>query len=246
MKVIDAVWEQRNLGIHAYEIEMEMGDIQEEFENQIRNMSADYISVKLPTGMTEFLNIIQANGFTYCEDLIHVRHDLHSTQRNSIQQRMYDLISYHMMDESEILELKQEIKDGMFSTDRFSTSGRFSKEQCANRFSNWVDDLLSNGAIPYVMEYKGQHSGFIILTTKDDKVYQSVLGGAYAKFRKSGLGIVQKEQEIVKNLGGKYVETTVSSNNIGQLKALIANGYMPVLIEHVFIKEVKNGGKFDE
>lgn len=235
MKVIDAVWEQRNLGIDVCEIELEKGDSQEEFENQIRNVSADYISVKLPSDMSHLIDMIQANGFSYREDLIHVRHDLHPIQRSSIQQRMYDLVSYHIMNDTEILELKQEIKDGMFSTDRFSTDERFTQEQCTNRYANWVDDLLSNGAIPYVMEYKGQHSGFIILTKKDDKVYQSVLGGAYAKFRKSGMGIVQKEQEIVKQLGGKCVETTVSSNNVGQLKALIVNGYVPFSIDHVFV-----------
>lgn len=48
--------------------------------------------------------------------------------------------------------------------------------------------------------------------------------------------MVQKEQEIVKKLGGKKLTTNVSSNNPSQLKALVANGYVPVTVQHVFVK----------
>ena len=56
------------------------------------------------------------------------------------------------------------------------------------------------------------------------------------KFRKTGLGIVVKEMEIVKSLGGKKVTTAVSTNNANQVKALIMNGYIPSKIDHVLIK----------
>ena len=48
--------------------------------------------------------------------------------------------------------------------------------------------------------------------------------------------LVQKEQEIVKSLGGKFVSTNVSSNNVNQCKALLANGYTIRNINHVFVK----------
>ena len=62
--------------------------------------------------------------------------------------------------------------------------------------------------------------------------------GKKRKYRKSGLGIVQKEQEIVKGLGGKRVLTAVSSNNPGQLRALITNGYITTHIEHVIVNHI--------
>lgn len=234
MKVINAIWEKRNLGIDVVEVEISRGDSAEEVSEKLNKIKADYVSVKLPSYLTEFLDIIQHKGYVYREDLIHVRHRLQSIPRTAVQQRMYDTISYHEMSSRDICELKSEIERGMFSSDRFSIDSRFTKEQCANRYVNWVDDLLINGAKPFVMEYKGEHSGFIILKTEDKKTYQSILGGAYEKFRNSGLGIVQKEQEIVKILGGICVETTVSSNNVAQLKALIQNGYIPYDVVHVF------------
>ena len=234
MKVIYAVWEKRNIGIDVVEVEIEKDDTVEEVSERLDQIKADYISVKLPSYLTEFLDVIQYKKFLYREDLIHVRHRLQHIPRTAVQQRMYDSVSYHEMNSKDICELKSEIERGMFSSDRFSIDSRFTKEQCANRYVNWVDDLLINGAKPFVMEYKGEHSGFIILKTEDKKTYQSILGGAYEKFRNSGLGIVQKEQEIVKKLGGTCVETTVSSNNVGQLKALIHNGYIPYDVVHVF------------
>lgn len=50
------------------------------------------------------------------------------------------------------------------------------------------------------------------------------------------MGTVLKEMEYVKNLGGKKVYTSVSSNNIRQLRNLIINGYIPTGVDHVFVR----------
>lgn len=124
-------------------------------------------------------------------------------------------------------------------TDRISQDTNFGKEKAAERYVNWVEDMLSKGALPYVMVYKEEAVGFIILQSKDKNTYTSVLGGGYKKFRSSGLGVVQKEQEIVKMLGGKRVITHVSTNNPSQLRALILNGYLLKDVQHVFVKHKK-------
>ena len=238
MKVIDAFWEKRNLGIDVLEVEIENGDSILKVDERLKNLKADYISVKIPSSMPEFMEVVQQNGFFFREDLIHVRHDLSEITRTAMQQRLYEKMSYRVMTEEDIIILYNEIHKGMFSTDRFSLDEKFTPEQCANRYANWIDDLRAKGAIPYVLMYKEEPSGFIIVISDDNKTYQSVLGGVYEKYRKGGLGAVQMEQEIVKKLGAKYLETTVSSNNVGQLKALIVNGYVPISINHVFAKHL--------
>ena len=37
-------------------------------------------------------------------------------------------------------------------------------------------------------------------------------------------------------MGGKRVITSVSSNNVGQFRALIMNGYKPYAVDHVLIR----------
>ena len=236
MKIIDSIWEKENLGVTSKEVVVDLEDSIEDVKNILTSINEQYIVVKLPAGINGIVNLVQEQGFKYIEDMISVEHDLHEVKRDRILQRLYDSLNYREMLREDVEPMLSEIENGMFSNDRISNDPFFSRELSARRYKNWVVNMLGNGAIPYVMLYKGEPSGFIILTTKDRIVYNSVLGGAYQKFRKTGLGMVQKEQEIVKSLGGKFVSTNVSSNNVNQCKALLANGYTIRNINHVFVK----------
>lgn len=236
MKVVDAVWEKRNLGIDTYEIRFDGNDRIEEIAEEFEGISASYLVAKVPSERSDLSEYVQNRGYHYIEDLIKVEHDLHEPVRNPLHQRLYDATSFRKMTEDDIQVLQDEIASGMFDSDRISQDLMFGKELAAKRYGNWTRDLLKQGALPYVILYKDAPAGFIILQTKDNKTYESVLGGGYQKYRGTGLGIVQKEQEIVRNLEGESVVTHVSSNNPGQLKALIVNGYVPMGIEHIFVK----------
>ena len=236
MKIIDSVWEKENLGVTSKEIIIDMNDGIDDVKNGLSAINDQYIVVKIPASKFEIMNLVQDMGYRFVEELISVEHDLHEVKRNRILQRLYDSLDYRKMNDEDIDTLYHEIDKGMFDSDRISNDPHFSPELSARRYRNWVASMLKNGAIPYVMSYKGEPAGFIILTTKDRLVYHSVLGGGYEKFRKTGLGMVQKEQEIVKLLGGKLVTTNVSSNNVNQCKALLANGYTVTNINHVFVK----------
>lgn len=236
MKVVNAVWEKRNLGVDTYEITFDKKDRIEEIAEEFEHISATYMVVKVPSERSDLGIYVQKKGYYYMEDLILVEHDLHETMRNPLHQRLYDAMSYKKMTEEDIHVLEKEIQDGMFDSDRISQDNLFGKEMSAVRYRNWTRDLLMQGALPYVILYKQEPAGFIILQTRDGICYESVLGGGYQKYRMTGLGIVQKEQEIVKKLGGKKVVTHVSSNNVSQLKALAMNGYVPANVEHIFIK----------
>lgn len=238
MKVVNAVWEKRNLGTDTYEITFDKKDRIDEIAGEFENVSASYMVVKVPAERSDLSIYVQENGYHYIEDMILVEHDLHETVRNPLHQRLYDTTSYRKMTGDDIAVLKKEIQEGMFDSDRISKDAVFGKEKSAFRYQNWMNDLLRRGAIPYVILYKEDPAGFIILQTEDGACYESVLGGGYQKYRMTGLGIVQKEQEIVKKLGGKKVVTHVSSNNVSQLKALVMNGYVPVHIEHIFVKHI--------
>lgn len=238
MRIVNAVWEKKNLGVNAYELSIETGDNIDEVKQQIENIDGDYIVIKVPSDLSEFNSIVQELGFLYIEDLIHVEHDLKEVERNRIIQRLYDETTYREMTDEDFEQLITEIKDGMFDSDRISNDPHFGKEKAANRYINWSKDLRNKGARFYAIRYRDDSTGFVVLDTKDQITYSSILGGGYQKYRKSGIGIIQKEQEITKALGGKRVVTTVSSNNVGQFKALIMNGYKPYSIEHVFVKHI--------
>ncbi len=236
MKIIDAFWEKRNLGVTTAEVIIETDDDADNVLKNIDEIDKQYIVCKVSSLRPDISFLLQANGFMFIEDQIELEHDLREVKRNSILQRLYDSLPYEAMGRNELDYLYNEIRKGMFSTDRISLDPFFDKSKAAERYINWIEDMVGKGAISYLMTYKDEPAGFVIINKIDDDTYRSVLGGGYEKFRKTGLGVVLKEMEMVRNLGGKRVLTSVSSNNSNQLKVLIRNGYIPTKVEYVLIK----------
>lgn len=236
MRIIDAKWEEKNIGVTTAEIVIDINDAVDEVSKTVSGIDKQYVVCKVLSGRTDVTLMLQDIGFKYIEDQIEFEHDLHEIKRSRILQRLYDSLPFKLMDEEDIKVLYEEIDRGMFDSDRISLDPFFSKNLSANRYKNWIAAMIERGAYPYVMSYKGEPAGFVILTTEDGVIYHSVLGGGYEKFRGTGLGIVNREMEITKNLGGKKLLTSVSSNNANQLKVLVSNGYVPRKVEHVLIK----------
>ncbi|MBE5923180.1 MAG: GNAT family N-acetyltransferase [Lachnospiraceae bacterium] len=236
MIITDAYWEERNLGVSTLEIQIENEDDINKIESKMKTLSAQYIVCKVPSLRADVTAYFAKHGYTYVEDMILVEHDLKEAERSKMHQRLYDAMSYREMTREDVEFLKKEIEGGLFSTDRITNDPYFDNTKASDRYINWVNDLIEQKALFYVDLYKNDPAGFVILQTKDAIIYNSVLGGGYEKYRNTGLGIVQKEQEIVRKLGGKRVETQVSSNNPGQLRALEINGYRTKGINHIFIK----------
>ena len=236
MKIIDAVWEERNLGVTSAEIIIEKDDTPEYVSEQLAGISSGYSVVKVPSGMSHLLKTVQEKGYVFIEDMIHVEHDLREIEMSRVLKRLYESTSYRSMTDADFEQLRTEIEKGMFDNDRISNDSYFPSGTSAKRYLNWTNDLRARGALFYVITYGSENVGFVVLDKKDEKTYYSVLGGGYEKFRRSGTGIIQKEPEITRKLGGKRLVTSVSSNNVGQLKALIMNGYRPYAIDHVLVK----------
>lgn len=239
MKIIDAKWDAISLKKKTYEIIIENSDTIDNINEALLNIEAEYEVVKVPSGLPAIDIELQKMGFVFIEEQITVEHDLHEVKRPSVLQRMYDSMEYSLMSDEEFKILIDEVKGGLFSTDRISIDPNFGIEYSINRYVNWINQLHNSNANIYALKYKNDLEGFVIIknSIKEDE-YDSVLGGAFKKYRNSGLGLVQKEQDIVKSLGGKKLYTSVSSNNVSQLKALIVNGYIPIKITKVFVKHI--------
>lgn len=236
MRIVNATWEERNLGVTTTEITIERDDRPEFVDAQLSLVDSEYSVVKIPSDMERVLKIVQNHGYAFIEDMIHVEHDLNEVEMSPVLKRLYERTSYREMTDQDFNQLQAEIEKGMFDNDRISNDEFFKKGLSSKRYMNWTKDLRNHGAQFFVITYGNECTGFVALEKKDAKTYYSVLGGGYEKFRKSGLGIIQKEPEITRKLGGKRLVTSVSSNNVGQLKALIMNGYKPYAIDHVLVK----------
>lgn len=239
MRIIEAVWEKRNLGVETKEIVFEETDHLEEVKKCLQNSHAEYLVAKVPTNRADITHLLSENRYEYIEDMILFISNLEKVKYSGIMQRLSDAVWVKKADKEDIEEIFTEIRKGMFSTDRISLDNYFSKEIAAKRYVNWTIDELGRGTELYNYVYKDKNIGFFGLKEIRDGEYTSFLGGMFELYRNGGIGSVVKAPEVVKKLGGKHLLSFVSSNNIAQVRTLIYNGYNVSRIQHVFVKHKK-------
>lgn len=235
MKVIDAVWEKRNLGVEAKVIHFTNDDEIEEVIECLTHTHAEYIDVRVPSQRTDITHELFKAQYEYVEDLIAFVSPLQEITRSKVMQRMYDEVEVCEADDEAIEEVFEEIRRGLFETERISIDPYFT-ERAPERYINWIRDELEGQTKLYNYIYRGKRIGFFGLKEREKGIYDSLWGGIYEKYRKSGIGAVVKVPEFVKSLNGKKVYAAVSSNNVKQIRNLIANGYTVEQIQHVFIR----------
>ena len=72
MKIIEAVWEQRNLGVTCAEIEISASDTSNAVRNAVLSRHEQYLVAKVSPANTEVMFALQNMGFTYIETLFEV------------------------------------------------------------------------------------------------------------------------------------------------------------------------------
>ncbi len=239
MIVVNAVWEKRNLGVDTVEITLEQQDAIDDVRQKLSQIEGQYIVLKIPSYRPDLLQIAYDEKFQYIEDAVYVVSYLQETTRNRVMQRLYDAVTVETMDELDMEQLYQEIKNGIFDSDRIYLDPCFTHEAAKTRYINWVKDEYARGTEFLKYVYKNETIGFFALREIEAGHYTSFLGGIYGKYRVGGIGSIVKVPEEVRKRGGKKVSTSVSTNNVIQLKSLAMNGYIPESISHTFIKHIK-------
>ena len=238
MKIVDAIWEKRNLGVDTQEIYVEENDSLEDLSFAIHQLETPYNVVKIPAGRVDMLFYLQELGFKFIEGFVHLTHNLHNVELNSIQKRLNDAVSYERMNQNDIEQLYEEIKKGMFYTDRIVLDKNFKKEQAQNRYINWISDELKCGTEIYKLVYNNENIGFFTFKKIKDNVYNPFLAGLYKKFQSTGLGAVFCYKAIMeaKKRNANLVQTSVSLNNANTVRVHISLGYAVDSIFYVLIK----------
>lgn len=242
MKIIDAFWEKRNLGVSTTEFEIYDGDLLDDIKDDIINCSSEYIVVKLPAGNIDTMFWLESQGYNFMECSIHVTHDLQNMELSPIQKRIDASVTYEKMESEDLDKLFQEIKNGLFATDRVSLDKAFSKEQAANRYIGWINDEISRGCEMFKLLYKENVIGFFAFKEVEKDVYYPFLAGMYSEFQKTGLGSVFNYKPMVeaKKRNGKKISTYISTNNSNTVRMHVKNGFEFGEIKYIYLKH--NGG----
>lgn len=239
MRIVDAVWEKRNLGVEVKEIICDYQDKSEKLCSELEKVNEAYSVVKIPMGHTDLLLEVQKLGYSVMEMSIQVEGKIDKMEIPAIYQRFIPHISICNADESILKKVLDEIREGsIFDTDRIARDPDFSKRIAGERYYNWSCDEIGRGAKTVVAYYKDEPVAFGINKIVGGTRYDAFLGGVFSKVQNRGLGFLAlyANMESVRYQGGKIIETRVSSNNLPILRLHMQYGYEIKDMNYILVK----------
>lgn len=239
MKIIDAFWEKRNLGLVCFEIHIEKNDSLDYVAQQYDLLDEkEYMVIRIPSTRFDIMNFFQQRGYFFIESALTLIHNLKQIRLPNSLKIICSKCSWDFMDESDIIQMKNEIDKNLFKTDRISIDPAFTAEQSARRYKGWIDDLIHSGTIPYKVMYKNDVIGFVINKQLSPTIYDGVLAAVYKDYEGSGMGLCIQYAGLytaIERGGEKYIGH-ISASNIQVMKMLGLLGFEVTDIEYILVK----------
>lgn len=95
MKIVDAVWEKRNLGVETVDFTIEENDEIQNVKELLLKYDAPYQVMHVPSGKTDVLLCAGELGFSVIEVNIKLGHQMKDVSIPRLFQRYEKGISYH-------------------------------------------------------------------------------------------------------------------------------------------------------
>lgn len=228
MKIVDATWEKRNLGVTCYEVTFDNSDKISDIESSWKKfLERQYLVLKVPNTRADISAYVQSQGAKYIESLITFQCDLRMWKLPESLKDICALSSYAPMNNADIEIMFDEIRKGIFKTDRIYLDTYFTHEQAAQRYINWSQDMISKGHIPCKVMYRGETIGF----------FNDALSGVYSKFLGTGMGLFVQYAciDVVRYVGQTKAYAVVSSNNPSVINLNIKLGRQIKSINYIFV-----------
>jgi hypothetical protein len=245
LKIIDAIWERRNLGVACVEVSLEATDTAAEARDALAGIETQYLVVKVPAGVSDLMLLASEIGCRFVEASVHITRRVANLDLPGIEKRLADSVSHAPMQESDMHLLWDEIRNGMHETDRVALDPHFTKVQASNRYIGWIQDEAARGAEVYKLIYKNQSIGYFTMKNLGDGVYYPFLAGMYRSHKNSGLGfnIAYKAMCEAAARGGTSISTYISTNNDSSVRLHVNLGFRFEEITYVYVKHNRNEEK---
>jgi hypothetical protein len=190
VKIIDAFWEKRNLGVEVIEIEIgkkDLGDTSEIIAKiEELKVPCKLLNVKIPVASLELLHALEGIGFRFLECQLKISRSLKDYEPPAEMQPLLEKTGVHVIEKShaELEALLERITPGMFSTDRICLDPLWGDGRdvlSAKRYQNWISDIFfDKDIVSFYSTHNDKKISFCI--AKMDCIKRSVLlllGGAF-------------------------------------------------------------------
>ena len=239
MRITDAFWEKRNLGVDVTEIACAASDSREELIAVLSEVRAPYSVCKIPGGAAELLLCAQEQGYRMIEMSIGLEVGIKHLELPLVYRRFEQEIAIKDADGQQIETILREIESGsIFKTDRIALDSYFGDVVAGKRYANWTRDLLQQGGRVCVGYYKDVPVAFGVNQDKECGISDAVLGGLLNSKAGVGLGFLSLYTNLysARQHGNIKVKTHVSSNNPAIIHLHLQFGYRVNEMQYVLIK----------
>lgn len=227
MKIIDAVWEKRNLGIETIEIEMGKDDVSDKQNSlaRIKDICSDdrLVYIKVPVGNLELVHSLEQLGARFLECQIKVSLKLSGYQFPNDIKGFLQLTDVKPIEKKQenLLTLQDRITPGMFSTDRVCLDpmwGANGMSLSAIRYKNWISDIFfDENIVPYEFSVSNETVGFGVAKVNLNNV-EIFLGGVYKDILNPIAALSFMSAPIKLFCKKNVIGTNISTNNPSVVK----------------------------
>jgi hypothetical protein len=241
MKIIDATWEQRNLGVETQEITVDVSDSIADFKDAIKSLKASYSVIKLPPNKVDFVFYAEDQGFRLVETQFIMDGNIKKILPKAKEiLRRASFFSVETDNSPEMFDsIASKINEGIFHTDRIAVDPYFSKEIANRRYANWLLDLKDDANSNLQIMKKNENIVGFNLNKNDVHLAHGLIGGLLKQYQSEPLGLYWGAAIFANASEDKGIttwEATISSNNFSIIKLWEYFGLPISSISSVFVR----------
>jgi len=246
MKIVNAVWELKNLGKRTVEITLESKDfacadskIFLKINETCKQYQAEYVVIKVRTGHPQIGNELCRQGFFHIETQLNLKAVKEDVKifLERYANFFEDTVLSDIQNLNDLEEVKAEILKGIFTNDRISLDKNFGIQTANIRYANWTEDEFKRGARLSYVVYNNEKIGFSLRRYNKNSAH-SILAGIFVKYKDLNIGgnafFAGFNQDLQNGINKFY--TSVSSNNLPSLRIQQLFGYNVDDIYEVYVK----------
>ncbi len=225
MKITDAYWEERNLGLKVCELIFEPGEIINHDKISEIEKSFDYVIAKIPGDSILQMHTLEETGYRYLENqqVIYFRTDQLKNINGLWKNRFPDIHCARVLDEDILEKICEKIKSGLYLKGRISADPLLQEGVSDIRIVNWLKDLyVRKDATVYVIEKKIDPVGYFVLEKIDNAHLNIVQAGVFNEFQNKGYSFLLLFNIVKTAFENNFtgIFASVSANNIKTMNSI--------------------------
>jgi hypothetical protein len=247
VKIVDAFWEERNLGLKVCEIVFEDNEIIDFDAITDLGKSYQYIVAKIPGDSVHLVHNLESHGFIYLENqlVLYILSDELLNIDKNWEQRFRNVSCEKVSDKKDLDNICDQIMKGLYIKGRISSDPEIKNGISDLRIVNWLNDLFVREDVYIYRLIKDENAiGYFALEKINNAHYNVIQAGIFGDYQNRGFSflIPLNILKIAYKKGIKGIFAPISSNNIKMINSI--SKFMHLSVKKTFIvmrKKVPGG-----